>query len=122
MTDIESKVEELADEIEELDEYDRFEEAAEAYENDEEAQQLLLDIRRLENEIEVAHHKGEDHEEHEEKHEELEELYEELHSLDVVVEFNEAAEELGSELTQVNDILSRRMGGVNFADVLLKGE
>lgn len=118
MTEFDTEVENLAVAIEQLDEYEEFEEAAELYENDEDAQELLADIRILENEIDKAHKNGEDHEEHMDKHDELEELYEELQGMDVVQEYNEAAAELGAELSNINKELSSRLG-VNFAEVVL---
>lgn len=121
MTEFNTEIENLADSIEELDEYETFEDAAEVYENDESAQELLADIRILENEIDKAHQQGEDHEEHMDKHEELEELYSELQDMDVVQEYNEAAANLGAELSEVNKELSSRLG-VNFAEVVLMEE
>ena len=118
MTDFDTEVEKLADSIEQLDEYDAFESAAEEYENNEEAQELLIQIRELENNIQIAHQEGEDLDDIEDKKEKLNNLYKELQEIEVVQEYNQAAEELGSELEEINRLLSNRLG-VNFAEVVL---
>lgn len=106
MAEIEELTEQLTEEIQEFSEYQELVEAEGEYENDSEAQELLVQIRQTENEIRKAHREGEDHSKHEELHGELENLQDELDQLGVVQRYYEAAEEFQERLDEsVNDNL-----------------
>ncbi len=112
------KIDELAEnigtEIKQLSEYKEFLKALKAYENNAEAQELLSEFRRIENELIAAHEKQEPHEEHEELHEEYERIENELMELDVVSEYYSVVEELENKLTEINQKISEDLR-INFA-------
>jgi len=97
MVKTEELVDELSATVEEFDEYDELVEAGEEYESNEVAQELLAELRRLENEIQRARNEGESHES---LHEEHSETQEELNSLDVVQAYYEAADEFQDRLDE----------------------
>lgn len=109
MSETEELVNRLQEEVSSFDEYQELEEAKEEYENDSEAQDILVRIRQKENELEIAHNNNEDHNEHQEVHEQLAELEQELDQLDVVQRYYQAAENfqerLDEEVNQHFDIM-----------------
>lgn len=115
MTDkIDELAEELGNEIEQLAEYQEFLTALKAYENNDEAQELLSDLRRVENELISAHQKQEPHEEHEELHDEYEELEQQLMELSVVSDYYDTVEVLEEKLSEINNTISENLR-IDFA-------
>lgn len=115
MTDFEDPVQELAEQIRSLDEYEEFINARDKVEDDSDAQEVLADLRRVENELQQAHAEDEPHEEHEELHDEYHELQEQFTNMSVVVKYHEAAEALEEQLREVNALLSDEID-MNFAE------
>lgn len=117
MSKITDIAENLGNEIQKLPEYESYIKAVNKYEDDEEAQNLLTKVRRLENEIIAAHEDEESHEENEKLYKEYEEISLELSEIPVVEEYYDAVEALEKELSEINDEISEELY-LDFAHVV----
>lgn len=116
--DFDDIAESLRDTIRALPEYDAYVDALEAVEADDDAQELLTEVRQLQNELHAAHQKGEAHDEHAELHEDLEAAQQKLDNLDVMQAYHDAAEDLAEELDEMNRTISEDLE-INFAEFAL---
>ena len=118
MTDIEEQARQLGETIKQLDEYEALVAAQEAIDDDIAVQEKLQEVRELENKLYVAHEEGEEHEEHNELHEEYEQARQELNQMNTMQQYNEVAEALSDNLSEVNGFLSEplRIDFARFAE------